>query len=99
MPATVAVDCDSSAIGRELAFCAPCTVTPAGMLRDANVNTAISSRATLPPEGEKNTPAIGVVMPGPLKLGAALFLLVLIVYVPLAKGEPPSDVNSSGLSG
>ncbi len=32
-------------------------------------------------------------MPGPLKLGAALFMLVLIVYVPLAKGEPPSDVR------
>ena len=45
------------------------------------------------------TPAIGVVMPGPLKLGAALFMLVSIVYVPLAKGEPPSDVNSPGLSG
>ena len=52
----VAVDRDSRAIGREFAFCAPCTVTPAGMVSPSKVNTAISSRATVPPDGEKKTP-------------------------------------------
>jgi hypothetical protein len=46
------MDWESNAIGRELAFCAPFTVTPAGIVSELNVKTAISSFAVAPFEGE-----------------------------------------------
>src|SRR5262249_18524497 len=56
--AAMRTDGDAAPAAARTGVVAVLTVTPVGMMSKSKVNTAISSRATQPPEGEEQTPCL-----------------------------------------